>query len=723
VKKRSGTGMPVGWLITAFLGLLLFVGAVVGGLWWITQKVDDESGPPVPPPMAAKMPGVPQGGGAPPPPTLDGKDGEPHDVPKGPFPPAGFPPKQNALTEDHLIAVENPILNPGKDEKDPPTKPAAIGPEAKAAAKSGAVYIRVGGGSGSGFFASPDAPNLVVTNAHVVGMVAPGTHEPPNIEVFVHSGQKNEKRYKGRLVGIDRASDLAVIDIGVKQGLPKPLRIRSATSLDNLDVVYVFGFPLGEQLGKEITARDTTVSALRRRRDGMLEKIQVKGGMDPGNSGGPVVDTNGHLIGVSVAIIVGREIAFAIPSDLVNSLLYGRVSGMGVGQPVKKGEKIAAPFKVEMIDPLGRIKEAGLEVWTGDAPTGNDRTRPAATSAPAALPGDSARTRAVGAVGPLHEQLKTRDQKLEGRLTLRKEIDLPPLPVGKVYWVQPTWVRKSGETIWGQAWVYKAGEPLTPKNVDLRSHFEASEKGRRVLVSVSNRMYIQDSDSETTSTTYLAGFSERVASVSPTGPSLTLFYQGAGKSSESKQNQPDGSLESMRSNLKMMKAKVQLDDKGNVTQNQFVVARSAPQDASMQSFHDAVKNGMDAAYLALPNTTVKPRDTWKPSARSLAMGERPGSLGHPSISQTANLDLTCTYLGTRTRESREEAIIDISGRVSGGHSGRVYGQMIVDVATGTVRSVEMNVNMDVSTTGFSPTGGAQTIKIRLTKAISLQRDL
>ena len=53
-------------------------------------------------------------------------------------------------------------------------------------------------------------------------------------------------------------------------------------------------------------------------------QVQVNGGMHPGNSGGPVTDARGDVVGVSVAVIRGTQINFAIPGDFVRQVLDGR---------------------------------------------------------------------------------------------------------------------------------------------------------------------------------------------------------------------------------------------------------------------------------------------------------------------------------------------------------------------------------------------------------------
>ena len=100
--------------------------------------------------------------------------------------------------------------------------------------------------------------------------------------------------------------------------------------------------PLGKALGEEITIRNSTVSALRRR-GGILDKIQVNGGMDPGNSGGPVVDSNGDVVGVAVSGYEGRLINFAIPGERVTNILKGRLSSMVVGQAFTDRGKVNLP--------------------------------------------------------------------------------------------------------------------------------------------------------------------------------------------------------------------------------------------------------------------------------------------------------------------------------------------------------------------------------------------
>src|SRR5579875_264396 len=186
--------------------------------------------------------------------------------------------------------------------------------------KQSTAYLRVTLASGevaqgSGFFVMDR--DLVITNAHVVGMKQ-GNIPPRRIEVVIHSGEDNEKKLPGILIGLDRQNDLAVLRVqGDLSRLPPPLPLASATELVETQKVYIFGFPFGAQLGKNITVSTSSISALRRGDDGVLKQVQVNGGMNPGNSGGPVTDARGAVIGVSVAGISGTQINFAIPADFI----------------------------------------------------------------------------------------------------------------------------------------------------------------------------------------------------------------------------------------------------------------------------------------------------------------------------------------------------------------------------------------------------------------------
>jgi hypothetical protein len=328
----------------------------------------------------------------------------------------------------------------------------------------------------------------------------------------------------------------------------------------------------------------------------------------------------------------------------------------------------------------------------------------------------------------VREKQAAANPKTYGRRNVRGNVDLPPLPAGKVYWVQPVWTRKSGETVWGSASVYKGGDPIQPKTIDLRARYVESENRRSVLLSLNKHILLDDSDAEALTFNTTAGFSERVMSVSPTGPTLAVFYQGAANDMvQNKEVSPDPTIAALRATLNTMKARVQLDVTGNVTSNQLVGAASGPGNDTMRNFHETVKAGMDAAYLPLPNRSVKPGDTWEVSQRTLNLAP---SMTHPAHQLLAGarlvqLNMTCTYLGTRSTSGREEAVVGVSGRVTGSTApgSQVHGQMIVDVETGVIRNVELNVAMALPEVMGIFGGEGRKNRFRLAMAIRLQRNL
>jgi S1-C subfamily serine protease len=189
-------------------------------------------------------------------------------------------------------------------------------------------------GQGSGVIVRSDG--LILTNNHVVQ----GAQE---ITVTLLSGRS----LRGRVVGADRFSDLAVVKVESPQPLPvAEMGVSAALQVGQLAIAI--GNPFG--LGSTVTVG--VVSALNRSiqasPDFIVENlIQTDAAINPGNSGGALLDSGGRLIGINTAIIRDAQgIGFAIPIDharvvMEHLVAQGRVVRPALGVEIR-GEIDAA---------------------------------------------------------------------------------------------------------------------------------------------------------------------------------------------------------------------------------------------------------------------------------------------------------------------------------------------------------------------------------------------
>jgi S1-C subfamily serine protease len=226
------------------------------------------------------------------------------------------------------------------------------------------------GGLGSGFVI--DGQGFVVTNAHVVRGDPPKLERPSAVYVSFPDGN----RVPARIIGDDLNADVALLKIDPAGLTLTPLRLGSSAHLVVGSPVAAIGSPFGQDQSLSVGV----ISALNRDIDSLTQfkignAIQTDAAINHGNSGGPLLDAHGRVIGINSQIEStgggGEGVGFAVPADIVRrSIALLRTKGhvdyayLGVstedlypqlarrlGYPVKDGALVAT---VEQGGPAGK---------------------------------------------------------------------------------------------------------------------------------------------------------------------------------------------------------------------------------------------------------------------------------------------------------------------------------------------------------------------------------
>jgi S1-C subfamily serine protease len=219
-------------------------------------------------------------------------------------------------------------------------------------------------GSGSGFVFTPDG--LILTNSHVV-------HQAMKISLTFTDGSRSG----AVLIGEDQDTDIAVLRTEHAVFSPAPLGISKRLRVGQIAIAVgnPFGFQFSVTAGV-VSALGRSMRAVSGRM--MEEIIQTDAPLNPGNSGGPLLDSTGCVIGVNTATIMGAQgLSFAVGIDtakyvVAQILQHGRVRRSSIGiaaQNVPIPRRLVYEYKLPLssgvmataLTPNGAASAAGME--------------------------------------------------------------------------------------------------------------------------------------------------------------------------------------------------------------------------------------------------------------------------------------------------------------------------------------------------------------------------
>ncbi|KAL3526514.1 hypothetical protein ACH5RR_011170 [Cinchona calisaya] len=211
---------------------------------------------------------------------------------------------------------------------------------------TGVVEVPEGNGSGVVW----DDQGHIVTNYHVVGSSLSRNPSRGQVvaRVNILASDGVQKNFEGRLIGADRAKDLAVLKVEASKDLLKPIKLGPSSSLKVGQQCLAIGNPFGF----DHTLTVGVISGLNRdifSQTGVTigGGIQTDAAINPGNSGGPLLDSKGNLIGINTAIFTqtgtSAGVGFAISSSTVSKI---------VPQLIQYGKVVRAGLKIEIAPDL-----------------------------------------------------------------------------------------------------------------------------------------------------------------------------------------------------------------------------------------------------------------------------------------------------------------------------------------------------------------------------------
>ena len=626
--------------------------------------------------------------------------------------------------------------------------------------KRATVFIDVedkfgGGGYGSGWFGIEQ--NIVITNAHVIGMKSPNSPPPAKITIFMNSGENGQNpgvkqreipHQRIKIIAVDRFHDIAILEISGETDLPKPFKVQPSAKVKERQGITVLGFPLGVDPARttgsrkqpSVSVRPSSVTALRYDDFGILRNVQVEGGVNHGNSGGPQIDAEGNVIGMTVSGLGNAfaltQVCFAVPTEHIQGILAGRIDKLTADTAFKDNGMVHIPITISAQDPMKRLKAVGVGFWIGDTSSG---IRP---------PGE-VRKGTINSDKDYKEITLTYDpvtKKATGELVF------PQLTPGQSYWIQPFY----SNTITAKYYmagiaVDTKGPPVDRVPANLTYSLRQNQVRPFTLTSTNaEEDFIEGDDNgdinEITKYIITMKGTETVLAADTTDSQnaarLRLKYDDCDLTGEEGTREgkilPPQLLLRLKTGIKPLEAFAYVNKSGGIYKSRTSSLAVTDQLAKVLGppMSTIALGALQECSIPLPNREVKAGETWggsrvvpyalsfvesvRKSAKDGQPQSPPGSRQRPGGNNSAvsevgkrdytfNQEIKFTYEGTRLRGGRSEAVIKYDGKISpvagkskDSISGSTKGYAYIDVSSGVIieAKIESELELDTSLQGL-----------------------
>jgi S1-C subfamily serine protease len=207
------------------------------------------------------------------------------------------------------------------------------------------------GGTGSGFLITSDG--FALTNSHVAG-------GRKKLTAITADGD----RIDAQVVGDDPATDLALLRVQARELPTAPLGNSEALRVGQL--VIAMGSPLGFQSTVSTGIVSAVGRAMRGQEGRLIENIvQHTAPLNPGNSGGPLVDSRGHVVGINTAIIaMAQGLGFAVPGATAKWVIGELMTHGRVRRPLLGIAAGIAPIPRRLVKSLDLLSDQAIEVMS-----------------------------------------------------------------------------------------------------------------------------------------------------------------------------------------------------------------------------------------------------------------------------------------------------------------------------------------------------------------------